>query len=59
MSHGLLCRVNTVESGFNKDMELEPRTPHEFELNLDNHSVLHAINTLNFFQMKGNYTEIR
>ena len=54
MSHALLNRVGSVETGFNKDMEMEPRVPHEFELNLDNHAVLHAINTLNFFQMKGN-----
>lgn len=34
-------------------MELAPRVSPEFELTLDNTTILHAIETLNFFQMKG------
>ena len=36
-------------------MELEARVSPEFELTLDNTPVLHAVNTLSFFQMKGLY----
>ena len=53
MSHSLISRVAGVESNFNREIELEARLPHEFELNLDNQQVLRAINTLNFFQIKG------
>ena len=53
VSSPLVSRVATVEKCFNKEMELEPRVSPDFELSLDDHSVLRAIQTLNFFQMKG------
>ncbi|KAK3094014.1 hypothetical protein FSP39_022937 [Pinctada imbricata] len=53
VSSGLIGRVAHVDQSFNREMELSPRVSPEFELTLDNKSVLHAIETMNFFQMKG------
>lgn len=53
VSSSLLNRVSTAEKCFNKEMELEPRVSADFELTLDDHSVLRAVQMLNFFQMKG------
>lgn len=53
VSSGLLSRVAVADQNFNKEMEFVPRISPEFELTLDNKSVLHAIQTMNFFQMKG------
>ena len=53
VSSGLIGRVTHVDQSFNREMELIPRVSPEFELTLDNKSVLHAIETMNFFQMKG------
>ncbi|XP_033734829.1 E3 ubiquitin-protein ligase TRIM9-like isoform X1 [Pecten maximus] len=52
VSSGLLSRVSVADQNFNKEMEFVPRISPEFELTLDNKSVLHAIQTMNFFQMK-------
>ncbi len=53
VSSPLISRVSGIDVSFNKEMELEPRVSPDFELSLDNNSVLHSIQTLNFFQMKG------
>ena len=53
VSSPLIGRVGSAEESFNKEMELEARVAPDFELSLDDHSVLRAIQTLNFFQMKG------
>ena len=53
VSGPLISRVENVGQLFNKEMEMEPRVSHEFELSLDSDSVLHTVQTLNFFQMKG------
>ncbi|XP_067681713.1 E3 ubiquitin-protein ligase TRIM9-like [Haliotis asinina] len=52
VSNGLIERVAAADTNFNKEMELAPRVSPEFELTLDNTPVLHAVQTLNFFQMK-------
>jgi len=56
VSSGLLSRVSSAEQGFTKEMEFVPRISPEFELTLDNKSVMHTIQTMNFFQMKGNFS---
>lgn len=53
MSSGLISRVSTADQNFNKDMELTPRVATEFDLTLDSSPALHAIQTMNFFQLKG------
>lgn len=53
ISSSLVNRVAAVDANFNKEMELAPRVSPEFELTLDNTSVMHAVETMNFFQMKG------
>ncbi|XP_052272282.1 E3 ubiquitin-protein ligase TRIM9-like isoform X3 [Dreissena polymorpha] len=52
ISSSLLNRVSLVDQHFFKEIGLIPRVSPEFELTLDNSSVLHAIQTMNFFQMK-------
>jgi hypothetical protein len=51
----LITRVSNADLTFNKEMELEARITPDFEWTLDNGHVMHTINTLNFFQMKGTY----
>ena len=53
VSHSLLNRVQNLDLSFNKEMGMEPQVSPEFDLTLDNTSVMHSIQTLNFFQMKG------
>jgi len=53
ISSSLLNRVSGVDQNFFKEIELVPRVSPEFELTLDNSPVIHAIQTMNFFQMKG------
>ena len=43
----------TVDQNFFKEMDLIPRVSPEFELTLDTSPVIHSIQTMNFFQMKG------
>ena len=45
--------MSAVDQNFFKEIELVPRVSPEFELTLDNTPVVHAIQTMNFFQMKG------
>ncbi|XP_052770156.1 E3 ubiquitin-protein ligase TRIM9-like isoform X3 [Mya arenaria] len=52
ISSSLLNRVSAVDQNFFKEIELVPRVSPEFELTLDNSPVLHAVQTMNFFQMK-------
>ncbi|XP_074656960.1 E3 ubiquitin-protein ligase TRIM9-like [Tubulanus polymorphus] len=52
VSNCLINRVSSTDQTFNKEMELEPRVPAEFDWTLDNSGALHAIESLNFFQMK-------
>ena len=53
ISNSLLSRVATVDQNFYKEMDLIPRVSPEFELTLDTSPVIHSIQTMNFFQMKG------
>lgn len=53
VSSSLISRVSTADQNFNKDMELTPRIATEFDLTLDSGPALHAIQTMNFFQLKG------
>ena len=53
ISSSLLNRVANVDQNFYKDMDLIPRVSPEFELTLDTAPVVHSIQTMNFFQMKG------
>ncbi|XP_064621343.1 E3 ubiquitin-protein ligase TRIM9-like isoform X2 [Lineus longissimus] len=48
----LINRVGNADLTFNKEMELEPRIQPDFEWTLDNSQAMHAVTTLNFFQMK-------
>nr|XP_011442473.2 E3 ubiquitin-protein ligase TRIM9 isoform X4 [Crassostrea gigas] len=52
VSSSLISRVSTADQNFNKDMELTPRIATEFDLTLDSGPALHAIQTMNFFQLK-------
>ncbi|XP_061173989.1 E3 ubiquitin-protein ligase TRIM9-like isoform X2 [Saccostrea echinata] len=52
VSSGLISRVSTADQNFNKDMELTPRIATEIDLTLDTGPTLHAIQTMNFFQLK-------
>ncbi|XP_056020543.1 E3 ubiquitin-protein ligase TRIM9-like [Ostrea edulis] len=52
VSSGLISRVSTADQNFNKDMELTPRIATDIDLNLDSGPALHAIQTMNFFQLK-------
>ena len=42
-----------MDQNFFKEMDLIPRVSPEFELTLDTEPVIHSIQTMNFFQMKG------
>lgn len=53
VSSSLISRVSTADQNFNKDMEMTPRIATEFDLTLDSGPALHAIQTMNFFQLKG------
>ena len=44
-----------MDQNFYKEMELIPRVSPEFELTLDTSQVLHSIETMSFFQMKGKF----
>lgn len=46
-----------MDQTFFKEIKLIPRVSPEFELSLDNSPVIHAIQTMNFFQMKGEASE--
>ncbi|CAH1791254.1 unnamed protein product [Owenia fusiformis] len=52
VSSGLIHRVSSSDVTFNKEMGLQPVVSPDFELTLDNASVLHAIQNLNYFQLK-------
>lgn len=52
ISGALINRVSTADENFNKEMELKSRISPEFELAFDNESILHAIQTMDFYQMK-------
>lgn len=52
ISGALINRVSSADENFNKEMELTPRISPEFELAFDNESILHAIQTMDFYQMK-------
>ncbi|XP_076463870.1 E3 ubiquitin-protein ligase TRIM9-like [Babylonia areolata] len=52
VSPGLINRVSMADINFNKEMELAPRVSPEFELTVDNTPCLHAVRSMNFFQMK-------
>ncbi|XP_062621422.1 E3 ubiquitin-protein ligase TRIM9-like isoform X2 [Saccostrea cucullata] len=52
VSSGLISRVSTADQNFNKDMELTPRIATEIDLTLDTGPTLHAIQSMNFFQLK-------
>lgn len=54
VSNGLMNRVSQANSNYNKDMEMRPRVSPFFELSLDNRAVLHEIDTMNFFKLRGN-----
>lgn len=51
----LITRVANVDITWHKDMVTSPRVSHEFDLTLDDKSVLRAIEQLNFIQMKRKY----
>ena len=55
MSNSLLSRVATVDQNFYKEMDLIPRVSPEFDLTLETSPVIHSIQTMNFFQMKGKF----
>ncbi|XP_046388042.1 E3 ubiquitin-protein ligase TRIM9, partial [Ischnura elegans] len=48
----LINRVANVDITWHKEMATTPRASHEFDLTLDDKSVLRAIEQLNFIQMK-------
>ncbi|KAK7794525.1 hypothetical protein R5R35_011287 [Gryllus longicercus] len=48
----LINRVANVDITWHKDVGAASRISHEFDLTLDDSAVLHAIEQLNFFQMK-------
>ncbi|XP_067009471.2 E3 ubiquitin-protein ligase TRIM9 [Anabrus simplex] len=48
----LITRVANVDITWHKDMGTAPRISHEFDLTLEDKSVLRAIEQLNFIQMK-------
>ena len=58
ISSSLLNRVAGVDQNFFKEMDLIPRVSPEFELTLDTATVVHSIQTMNFFQMKGKLDNI-
>jgi hypothetical protein len=58
VSNGLLGRVTQANQNFNKEIELKPRVSPEFELTLDSTPAQHSIQTMNFFQMKGQWNII-
>lgn len=51
-------RVTQANHNFNKEIELAPRVSPEFELTLDSTPAQHSIQTMNFFQMKGQWNTI-
>ena len=55
VSSGLVSRVATADENFNKEMELAPRVSPEFELTLDNTPAVHAIQSMSFFHLKGEF----
>ncbi|KAG8231007.1 hypothetical protein J437_LFUL010023 [Ladona fulva] len=52
----LINRVANVDITWHKEMTNKPRVSHEFDLTLDDKSVLRAIEQLNFIQMKRKYS---
>lgn len=48
----LITRVANVDITWHKDVATSPRISHEFDLTLEDKSVLRAIEQLNFIQMK-------
>jgi hypothetical protein len=48
----LITRVANVDITWHKDVVTSPRVSHEFDLTLEDKSVLRAIEQLNFIQMK-------
>jgi tripartite motif-containing protein 9/67 len=51
----LITRVANVDITWHKDVVTSPRISHEFDLTLEDKSVLRAIEQLNFIQMKRKY----
>jgi len=48
----LITRVANADITWHKDVVTSPRISHEFDLTLEDKSVLRAIEQLNFIQMK-------
>lgn len=55
VSNSLVNRVSTANKNYHKEMEMRPRISPYFELSLDNRPVIHEIETMNFFKMRGSY----
>jgi len=55
----LIRRVTQVDTRFIKELEFEPRVAAEFDFQIDSDAVLHAINDLDFFELKGTASRLR
>ena len=53
VSNSLVNRVSSANKNYSKEMEMRPRISPYFELSLDNRPVLHEIDTMNFFKVRG------
>src|SRR6218665_3912343 len=53
ISRGLINRITLAEQSFPKDFPMEPKAAPVFDLHLQNGPALQAIQSLNFYHMKG------